>query len=124
MLFQSQLLLAWIEDFSIESISSEDTIVVRFLLKPMITWLVSRNQEDALSVDVIQPLVNKIFCQISAENSNCCENFQSEMVQICALLVEHVPHLLREYKKQIIQYVWYDHFPCYLVHSMTNLKTI
>lgn len=103
-----QLLLAWIKDFSVENVSNQDTIVVRFLLKPMINWLVLRNQENALSSDVIQPLVDNIFCQISAENSNCCENFQSEMVQICALLVEHAPHLLREYKKQIIQYVWYD----------------
>lgn len=84
----------------------------------MINWLVLRNQEDALSSDVIQPLVDNIFCQISAEKTNCCENFQSEMVQICALLVEHAPHLLREYKKQIIQYVWYDYFAHYLVSRL------
>lgn len=79
---------------------------VRFLLRPMVQWLVTHGQIEALSPELVKLLIFDIFTSVSAEGSECSELFQSEIIQLCVILVEHVPHLLADYKKQIIQYIW------------------
>lgn len=111
---KQKVLECWIEDFSAKEVNDDDTIVIRFLLKPMVEWLVSHDQQDAITDAIVDSLVHKVFGQISLEDSACSELFQSEVVQVCVELVKHVPEALREYKKQIIQYVWYVELGCAL----------
>lgn len=103
-----QVLSLWLRDFKIDKVGMEDTMKVRFLLRPMVQWLVQHGQTEALSSDVIQSLVQNVFGTVSAEGSDCNELFQAEIIQLCVTLVEHVPNLLADYKKQIIQYIWYE----------------
>lgn len=101
------MLSAWIDSFTIDTVGAADVVKVRFLLKPMIDWLVQHDQSEVLSPDIIDRLVTKIFGTVLAEDSDGDELFQSEVIQICVALVQHVPHLLREHKKLIIQCIWY-----------------
>ena len=103
----SQVLSAWIDTFKIDSVGAADVVKVRFLLRPMIEWLVQHDQSGVLSPDVVDKLVTNIFGTVLAEDSDRDELFQSEVIQICVALVKHVPHLLREHKKLIIQCIWY-----------------
>jgi hypothetical protein len=102
-----QVLSAWIDAFKIESVKPTDVIAARFLVRPMIEWLVQRDQSSVLSPDLVEALVVKIFGTVLAEESDGYELFQCEVIQICASLIQHVPRLLKEYKKQIIQCIWY-----------------
>lgn len=101
------MLSAWIDTFKIDSVGAADVVKVRFLLRPMIEWLVQHDQSGVLSPDVVDKLVTNIFGTVLAEDSDRDELFQSEVIQICVALVKHVPHLLREHKKLIIQCIWY-----------------
>ena len=100
------MLSAWIDNFKIDA-GPADVVKVRFLLRPMIEWLVQHDQTGVLSPDLVQKLVTDIFGTVLAEDSHGDELFQSEVVQICVAFVQHVPHLLREHKKIIIQCIWY-----------------
>ncbi len=102
-----QVLSAWIDSFTIDTVGPADVVKVRFLLRPTINWLVEHDQSEVLSPDIIGGLVTKIFGAVLAEDSEGDELFQSEVIQICVALVQHVPHLLREHKKLIIQCIWY-----------------
>ena len=104
------MLSAWIDTFKIDSVGAADVVKVRFLIRPMIEWLVQHDQSGVLSPDVVDKLVTNIFGTVLAEDSDRDELFQSEVIQICVALVKHVPHLLREHKKLIIQCIWYVHF--------------
>lgn len=101
-----QVFSQWIDSFKIESADLSQTMVVRFLLRPMIGWLVQHGQSDILAQDLVKKLITKVFGKVSAEESDCHDLLQSEMIQVCVLLVQHVPHLLRDYKKELIQYIW------------------
>lgn len=103
-----QVLSLWLKDFKIDNVGMEDTMKVRFLLRPMVQWLVGHGQTEALSSNVVKSLVLNVFGTVSAEGSDCNELFQAEIIQMCVTLIEHVPQLLADYKKQIIQYIWYD----------------
>lgn len=103
-----QVLSLWLKEFKIDTVGIVDTMKVRFLLRPMVQWLVEHGQIEALSPDVIKSLVFNIFGTVSADGSECDELLQAEIIQLCVTLVEHVPELLADYKKQIIQYIWYD----------------
>ncbi len=102
-----QVLSAWIDSFTIDTVGQADVVKVRFLLRPMIDWVVEHDQSEVLSPDIIDRLVSKIFGTVLAEDSDGDELFQSEVIQLCGALVQHVPHLLREHKKLIIQCIWY-----------------
>jgi hypothetical protein len=102
-----QVLSAWIDSFTIDTVGAIDVVRVRFLLRPMIDWLVEHDQSVVLSPDIIDKLVTKIFGTVLAEDSEGDELFQSEVIQLCVALIQHVPHLLREHKKLIIQCIWY-----------------
>jgi len=101
-----QVLSKWIDNFKIESDDLSQTMVVRFLLRPMIGWLVQHDQSEIFTQDLVKKLIQKVFGKVSAEESDCHDLLQSEMIQVCVLLVQHAPHLLRDYKKELIQYIW------------------
>lgn len=102
-----QVLSQWVDGFKIDKVDMVGTVTVRFLLRPMVEWLVTHNQTGALTPEVINSLVVNIFCTVSNEASECDDMFQSEVIRLCVILVQHVPYLIRDHKKQIIQYIWY-----------------
>lgn len=52
-----QVLSAWIDSFTIDTVGQADVVKVRFLLRPMIDWVVEHDQSEVLSPDIIDRLV-------------------------------------------------------------------
>ena len=103
------MLSEWIDSLKIDNIGEADVVTVRFLVRPMVEWLVQHDQSEVLSPDLVDSLVTKLFGTVLAEDSDSDELFQSEVTQLCVALVQHVPHALKDHKKQIIQCIWYVH---------------
>jgi transformation/transcription domain-associated protein len=79
--------------------------VLRYLINPVMAWVVTHGELEVLSPDVVQGLVNDVFQ--NPEKDGPSEQIQLELVQLCATLIQHAHSLFHEHRKELIQFGWW-----------------
>ncbi|PRW20721.1 phosphotransferase inositol or phosphatidylinositol kinase [Chlorella sorokiniana] len=103
-----QLLKHWLEVYRMKQLDQEHTVsVLRYLINPVMAWVVTHGELEVLSPDVVQGLVNDVFQ--NPEKDGPSEQIQLELVQLCATLIQHAHSLFHEHRKELIQFGWSVH---------------